>query len=139
MIFCFVLILTQLISLGPHVRSGPKSEYLPDPADTVHGHADNAVLLSGEKRSLQGQAMETLSSKDALPVDPKAPLSAEDLVHLLMQYCNDRVGENVKRCDEKAEYNVKHERDFTDEKLKTLAYHVNKRFNTLDNDITRSN
>ena len=131
MILLSVLILTQLFSLSPHVRF-PLT-------DTVHGNTTVAVLLTGEKRVSQGQVMaETLSRKNAQQIDPKAPLSAEDLVKLLMQYCNDRVGENVKDCSEKLEENVKHERNFTDDKLKTLAYHVNKRLNTLDDGIIKS-
>ena len=71
---------------------------------------------------------ETLVNEDQL--DPKAPLSPEDLVKLLMQYSNDRVRENARDSREKLEESVEHERNFTDEKLKTIAYHVNKRFNT---------
>ena len=67
MIIRSVLILTQLISLSPHVRF-PLSNL----ADTVHGHTDNtvAVLLTGEKRVSQGQVMaETLPSKNAQQID----------------------------------------------------------------------
>ena len=42
----------------------------------------------------------------------------------------------MKFWNEKVDENTNYERDFTDDKIKTLAYHINKRLNTMENNIS---
>ena len=54
------------------------------------------LLLARHEKYPQRHVMaDEILSSNIQPVDPKAPLPPEDLVKLLMQYCNDRVRENV--------------------------------------------